>query len=144
MKKLLFISFYTLLVCNLTYSQTQYEVVPERYWITDSDFEEKINKKNAFEDDSSDIVVVEFWAKFNQDNCFREWNQLDGVVYHRIDISKAPLSKKKYRIRMAPTILVFKNGIKELSYKAGLDLIFPSNLNEIQEDISNLKQESKF
>ena len=45
---------------------------------------------------------------------------------------------------MAPTILVFKNGIKELSYKAGLDLIFPSNLNEIQEDISNLKHESKF
>tara|TARA_R110001606_G_C15352273_1_gene647661 strand:- start:820 stop:1236 length:417 start_codon:yes stop_codon:yes gene_type:complete len=136
--------YFILLLSFPLFAQTQYEVVPEKYWITDSNFEEKVNKENAFEDDSSEIVVVEFWAKFNQDNCFRDWDKLKGVTYHRVDVSLAPLSKKKYRIRMAPTVLVFKNGVKELSYKAGLDLLFPSDLSEIQEDIYNLKKESKF
>jgi hypothetical protein len=45
---------------------------------------------------------------------------------------------------MAPTVLVFKDGIKELSYKAGLDLEFPSSLSEIQSDINSLKKENRF
>ena len=42
--------------------------VPDKYWINDSDFEKKISGSSQFED-GEDIVVVEFWAEFNKDNC---------------------------------------------------------------------------
>ena len=118
--------------------------VPEKYWIDDSEFENKINEKVAFGDDNNKPVVVEFWAKFNEANCFNEWEQLQDATYYRVDIAKAPGAKKKYKVRMAPTIILFKDGIKEIVWKAGLDLELPTNLEEIQEAINEVNQASKF
>ena len=118
--------------------------VPEKYWIDDSEFENKINEKVAFGDDNNKPVVVEFWAKFNEANCFNEWEQLKDATYYRVDIAKAPGAKKKYKVRMAPTIILFKDGIKEIVWKAGLDLELPTNLEEIQQAINEVNQASKF
>jgi len=113
-------------------------------WITDNDFENKINEKQAFGDDNTKPIVVEFWAKFNEANCFAEWNELEDAIYYRVDIAKAPAAKKKYKVRMAPTIILFKDGIRETVWKAGLDLELPTNLEEIQEAINEVNQASKF
>lgn len=118
--------------------------VPEKYWLEDNEFENKINEKQAFGDDNTKPVVVEFWAKFNEANCFAEWEQLEDVTYYRVDIAKAPEAKKKYRVRMAPTIILFKDGLKEVVWKAGLDLEMPTDLKEIQEAINEVNQASKF
>ena len=118
--------------------------VPEKYWLDDSNFEDKIKEHKAFGDDQSLPVVVEFWAKFNEVNCFAEWDQLQDATYYRVDIAKAPEAKKKYKVRMAPTIILFKDGIKEIVWKAGLDLEMPTNLKEIQEAINEVNQASKF
>ena len=118
--------------------------VPEKYWIDDSEFENKINEKVAFGDDNNKPVVVEFWAKFNEANCFNEWEKLQDATYYRVDIAKAPGAKKKYKVRMAPTIILFKDGIKETVWKAGLDLELPTNLEEIQEAINEVNKASKF
>ena len=130
-----------LLIPFISYSQAD---VPEEYWIDDSNFEEKIKEHKAFGDDQSLPVVVEFWAKFNDVNCFAEWDQLKDASYYRVDISKAPEAKKKYRVRMAPTIIIFKGGIKETVFKAGLDLELPADLKEIQESINEVNKASKF
>ena len=130
-----------ILIPFLSFSQVD---VPEEYWIDDSEFENKINEKNAFDDNNNEPVIVEFWAKFNEANCFAEWNKLEGAKYYRVDIAKAPEAKKKYRVRMAPTIMLFKEGIKEVVWKAGLDLELPTNLEEIQEAINEINQASKF
>ena len=118
--------------------------VPEEYWIDDSSFDEVISHSSAFGDDESSIVVVEFWAKFNEVNCFAEWDQLENASYYRVDIAKAPEAKKKYRIRMAPTLIIFKDGVKEVTFKAGLDLELPEDLEEIQEAINEVNAASKF
>ena len=118
--------------------------VPDEYWIDDSSFDEVISHSSAFGDDESSIVVVEFWAKFNEVNCFAEWDQLENVSYYRVDIAKAPEAKKKYRIRMAPTLIIFKDGVKEVTFKAGLDLELPADLEEIQEAINEVNAASKF
>mgnify|MGYP001170685857 CR=1 FL=1 len=130
-----------ILIPFISFSQVD---VPEKYWIDDSEFENKINEKNAFDDNNSEPVVVEFWAKFNEANCFAEWDKLEGAKYYRVDIAKAPEAKKKYRVRMAPTIMLFKEGIKEVVWKAGLDLELPTDLKEIQEAINEINQASKF
>ena len=114
--------------------------VPDEYWVDDAGFDEAI-KGNAFEE--KDIVVVEFWAEFNKENCFAEWEKLD-VPYYRVDIAKAPLAKKKYRVRMAPTIIIFKEGSKEVVFKASLDLLLPTDLAEIKEAIEEVKKAGAF
>ena len=113
-------------------------------WVTDDNFDSKINEKQAFGDDQTLPVVVEFWAEFNDDNKFEDWNKLEDVVYYRADITKCPAAKKKYRVRMVPTIIVFKEGIKEEMFKAGLDLMLPADLNEIQEAINEVNKASAF
>jgi thiol-disulfide isomerase/thioredoxin len=118
--------------------------VPEEYWIDDSNFEQAISNKSAFGDEEVKPVLVEFWAEFNEENCFAEWEQIKDATYYRVDISKAPLAKKKYRVRMAPTLIIFKDGIKETVFKAGLDLLLPTNLAEIQETINEINNANKF
>ena len=113
-------------------------------WIDDSNFDSKINEKSAFGDDQSLPVVVEFWAEFNDGNKFEEWNKLKDVVYYRADITQCPVAKKKYKVRMVPTIIIFKEGIKEEMFKAGLDLMLPADLNEIQEAINDVNKASAF
>ena len=130
-----------ILIPFISFSQSD---VPTKYWINDSDFEEKINNNSAFGDNNDKPVVVEFWAEFNKDNCLAEWNKIQNAIYYRVDIAKAPNAKNKYKIRMAPTILIFKDCIREASFKAGLDLALPTDLREIQETINEINQASKF
>ena len=113
-------------------------------WITDNNFESKINEKQAFGDDQSKPVIVEFYAKFNDANKFDQWQELTDVVYYRADIAACPAAKKKYRVRMAPTLIIFKDGIKETVFKAGLDLTLPADLSDIQEAINEVNNASKF
>jgi thiol-disulfide isomerase/thioredoxin len=129
------------LIPFLSFSQQD---VPDKYWIQDSGFEKAINTNEAFGDDKTKPVIVEFWAKFNEVNCFADWNKIQDATYYRIDIAKAPEAKKKYRVRMAPTIIIFKNGVKEQVFKAGLDLLLPTNLEEIQEAINEINTASQF
>ena len=113
-------------------------------FIDDSNFEDKINQKHAFTDDDFNIVIVEFWVKFNSQNAFVDWDKVKGVKYFRVDISKSPEAKKEFRIRMAPTIIIFKDGIKEETFKASLDLLCPTDLGELQKAIEDIKKADKF
>ena len=113
-------------------------------WITDDNFDSKINERKAFGDDQSLPVAVEFYAKFNDANKFEDWSKLENVIYYRADISNSPEAKKKYRVRMAPTLIIFKDGIKETVFKAGLDLVLPADVKEIQEAINEINNASKF
>ena len=117
--------------------------VPDKYWITDDNFETSISGKDAFGDDNP-VVVVEFWAKFNEKNCFADWDKIENAKYFRVDISQAPNAKKKYKIRMAPTLIIFKEGIKETVFKAGLDLMLKESTADIQSAIDEVNTASRF
>lgn len=133
MRKFLIVIF--LLISHLSFSQN---------WIDDSNFENTIQRNTTFSDDNIKIVVIEFWAKFNDVNSFKNWKQIKNAEYYRVNIEKAPNAKKEYRIRMAPTLIIFKDGIKEETFKAGLDLECPVDLKELQETINNIKKSSQF
>ena len=112
-------------------------------WVTDSNIHSKISSQSQF-DDGASVVVVEFWAEFNKDNAFKDWNKLKGVQYYRCDVAKSPESKKEFRIRMAPTIIIFVDGVKEETFKAGLDLLCPVELPELNEAIQQAQKSSQF
>jgi hypothetical protein len=130
-----YLNLILLLLCFNVYGQE---------WINDSNFDNKINERSAFGDDQTLPVVVEFWAEFNDGNKFVEWNKLTNVIYYRADISLCPAAKKKYKVRMVPTLVIFKEGIKETIFKAGLDLVLPAGLIEIQEAINEVNKASVF
>jgi hypothetical protein len=113
-------------------------------WIVDDNFDSKINEKQAFGDNQNLPVIVEFYASFNDVNKFEDWDKLENVIYYRADIAKCPVAKKKYKVRMAPTLIIFKEGIKEIVFKAGLDLMLPADLEEIQESINEVNAASQF
>ena len=136
MKNLILILFTT-----VTFSQSE---VPSKYWINDDDFADKIAGVSAFGDNNEETIVVEFWAEFNKDNCFNDWNKIEDALYYRVDVAQAPKAKKEYRVRMVPTILIFKNGSVEESFKAGLDLELPTDLTEIQYAVDKINEQSKF
>jgi|TARA_B100001093_G_scaffold484162_1_gene517338 hypothetical protein len=138
MKKFLLI---LLVIPSILIGQSE---VPDKYWLDDSNYEDVVNGKDAFGDDEIEIKVVEYWAKFNEKNCFSDWDKLQDVKYYRVDISKAPLAKKKYRVRMAPTLFIIADGEIISKFKAGLDLLFPATLEEVQEAIKEAKLSSQF
>ena len=90
------------------------------------------------------IVVVEFWASFNDANAFRIGTNLKDVKYYRVDISKAPQAKKEHSVRTIPHIIIFKDGEDSKHFKAGIGFTLDATLEEIQEVIDELLQESKF
>ena len=112
-------------------------------WVTDKDIHSKISSQSQF-DDGHSIVVIEFWAEFNKDNAFKDWKKLQGVQYYRCDVAKSPKSKKEFRIRMAPTIIIFVDGVKEETFKAGLDLLCPVELPELNKAIQQAQKSSQF
>ena len=128
MKKLMLILL--LVVCNTMHAQE---------WITDDDIDVKISGKNAY-GESYAVVVAEFYASFNKDNEFKDWDLLEGVKYYKCDIKKAPQAKKNYKVRMAPTIIIYLEGILHEDYRAGLDLVCPVNLVELQEEIDKINK----
>ena len=113
-------------------------------WADDNQLGKILNSSSAFGDDESSIIVLEYWAKFNESNAFSDWDKLSDVQYYRIDIAKAPKYKKEHRVRMAPTITIFRNGVAEESFKAGLDLECPVDLEELQEAIEEVKAANAF
>ena len=137
MKNLLFLIF---LLPTITYSQSE---VPDKYWLNDSNYEEVVNTKGAFDDSESEIIVVEYWAKFNEKNCFSDWEKLQNVKYYRVDIAKTPLAKKKYRVRMAPTMFIITRD-NLIKFKAGLDLEFPVSVEEVNEAIEEAQNSNRF
>ena len=76
------------LITNILFAQVD---VPAKYWIEDSNFEEKINENHSFGDDDKLPIVVEFWASFNAANCFADWDKIKNALYYRVDIAKAPI-----------------------------------------------------
>ena len=120
--------------------------VPEKYWLDDSNYENTVNGNSAFGDDDDKVIVVEYWAKFNEANCYANWKEIadkDGVSYYRVDIAKAPLAKKKYRVRMAPTMFIITRD-NLTKFKAGLDLEFPVSVEEVNEAIEEAQNSNRF
>jgi len=140
MKKLLLV---LIAIPSLLLAQQE---VPEKYWLDDSNYENTVNGNSAFGDDDDKVIVVEYWAKFNEANCYANWKEIadkDGVSYYRVDIAKAPAAKKKYRVRMAPTMFIITRD-NLIKFKAGLDLEFPVSVEEVNEAIEEAQNSNRF
>ena len=103
-------------------------------WVNDDNFDDAINGQSGF-DDTDDIVIIEFWADFNKDNAFVEWDKVDKIE-----------GVKEYRIRMVPTILIVSGGDAFIKFKAkaGLDLLCPVDYPKMVRAIDVVRKEAQY
>jgi len=113
-----------LVFCLIPITLLAQQEVPDRYWLDDSNYEDVVNGIN----------------------CYPNWKDLadrPDVDYYRVDIAKAPAAKKKYRIRMAPTMFIITRD-NLIKFKAGLDLEFPVSVEEVNEAIEEAQNSNRF
>ena len=105
--------------------------------VNSSDVEPKYLTEDSFDKAiNTGVVVVEFVASFAEP--FGDWQKIKDGEYYRVDIEQSPELKKKYKVRTVPTIIVFNNGFKELTYKANIMFELEVTAEEIHEDIEDL------
>lgn len=130
MKKLaiIFILAFGLMASSTIADSSSSSIVDaEPKYLTSDTFNKAIN---------TGIVIVEFVASFAEP--FSEWEAIEDGEYYRVDIEKYPDLKKKYKVRSIPTIMVFSNGAKELTYRANIMLELDVTAEEIHEDIEDI------
>lgn len=114
-------------------------------FVEDSSLDDYIQTQSAFGDDEHNIVIVEFWIEWNKSNAFGHSHKLEGVDgYYLVNTGKNVSLKDEYEVMIAPTLLVFVDGIEERRYKAGLDMKCPVDLSTLQEDIKDILTSLKF
>ena len=130
MKKLaiiLILAFGLMASSTVADSSSSSIVDAEPKYLTSDTFNKAIN---------TGIVIVEFVASFAEP--FSEWEAIEDGEYYRVDIEKYPDLKKKYKVRSIPTIMVFSNGAKELTYRANIMLELDVTAKDIHEDIEDI------
>ncbi len=98
-------------------------------FINDKEFSKIINK---------DIVVIEFYADWNEANKFTDLKHLKDCKTYRINIENEPTLKEDYTIKTIPTIIVFDNGKENIRYEADLSLKLQITKKDIQKTIEKI------
>lgn len=84
------------------------------------------------------IVVVEFWAKWNDKNACSFLKDLEDCSTVRADIGVSTTLQEKYDIEVLPTLVVINNGV-EISRFTG-NILFQLNVKkqEVQAKIDSI------
>ena len=91
------------------------------------------------------IKVTQFNAGWNSANDIPWVNDLsDCKTIGYTDIAVVTEAQSKYKIAVVPTIIIFKDGVAEENFKAGLDLECPIDLPGLQEAIKEVREASAF
>ena len=97
-------------------------------------YSQDFNAKNFDKKISNDIVVIEFWAEWNDKNKFEDLGRLSECQKYRVDINENESLKDKYDIMALPTIIVFNDGKQEKRFNANIAF----ELNATKKDIQNI------
>ena len=87
---------------------------------------------------SNDIVVIEFWAEWNDKNKFEDLSKLNECQKYRVDINENESLKDKYNIMALPTVIVFNDGKQEKRFNANISFELNATKKDIQNIIDNL------
>ncbi len=107
-------------ICGTAFSQD---------FVTADNFKNKIAK---------DVVVVEFWAKWNQMNQYNELNKLKGCNVYRIDIMSFMDIQMNYNVTAIPTVIIFDNGIEKERFNANVMFKLDADKKTVQHSVDTI------
>ena len=105
------------LICVNSFSQTI---------ISEAEFDDKLKE---------DIVVIEFYADWNKDNCV-DLSEFKNVSTYLINIEDSPELTNIYKVLSVPTVIVFNN--KEVVGKYEADLTFQLCIKAAKKQVEEL------
>ena len=98
-------------------------------FVTADNFKDKIAK---------DVVVIEFWAEWNQMNQFNELIKLKGCNTYRIDIMSSMDVQMHYNVTAIPTIIVFDNGIEKERFNPNVMFKLDADKKTVQNSVDTI------
>ena len=110
-----------LLICLSAYGSVEY--------LTNGNFNSKISKG---------IVVVEYWAEWNNANKFKELNQLKDCTVYRACIAKCTDAANKYNIKAIPTVIIYDNGEEIKRFSPNIMLQLEATGKDVQSAIDEI------
>ena len=110
-----------LLICLSAYGSVEY--------LTNGNFNSKISKG---------IVVVEYWAEWNNGNKFKELNQLKDCTVYRACIAKCNDAANKYNIKAIPTVIIYDNGEEVARFNPNIMLQLEATKKDVQSAIDEI------
>ena len=110
-----------LLICLSAYGSVEY--------LTNGNFNSKISKG---------IVVVEYWAEWNNANKFKELNQLKDCTVYRACIAKCTDAANEYGIKAIPTVIIYDNGEEIKRFSPNIMLQLEASGKDVQSAIDEI------
>ena len=118
MKKILFI---LLFICLSAYGSVEF--------LSNGNFNNKISKG---------IVVVEYWAEWNNTNKFKELKDLKDCTVYRACISKCSDAANEYGIKAVPTVIIYDNGEEIKRFTPNIMLQLQASKLDVQSAIDEI------
>ena len=118
MKKLLLL---LLLICLTVHANVEF--------LNNNNFNNKISKG---------IVVVEYWAEWNNANKFKELNELKDCTVYRACIAKCNNAASKYNIKAIPTVIIYDNGEEVARFSPNIMLQLEATGKDVQSAIDEI------
>ena len=118
MKKLLFI---LLFICLSAYGSVEF--------LSNGNFNNKISKG---------IVVVEYWAEWNNTNKFKELKDLKDCTVYRACITKCSDAANEYKIKAVPTVIIYDNGEEVKRFTPNIMLQLQASKSDVQSAIDEI------
>jgi hypothetical protein len=113
-------------------------------YLNDQNFSDHLESRSAFGDDEHSYMVVEFWISWNSSNSLNDWEKIKSAKYYRVDVGVNSDLKNKYDIMIAPTIIIFVDGVEQQRFKAGLDMKCPVGAEDIISSLGEIKKSFSF
>ena len=110
-----------LLICLSAYGSVEY--------LTNGNFNSKISKG---------IVVVEYWAEWNNANKFKELKDLKDCTVYRACIAKCTDAANKYNIKAIPTVIIYDNGEEIKRFSPNIMLQLEASRKDVQGAIDEI------
>ena len=98
-------------------------------FVTTDNFKNKIAK---------DVVVIEFWAEWNQTNQFNELIKLKGCNTYRIDIMSSMDIQMHYNVTAIPTVIIFDNGVEKCRFNPNVMFKLDADKKTVQHSVDTI------
>ena len=98
-------------------------------YITADNFKNKIAK---------DVVVIEFWAEWNQMNQFNELIKLKGCNVYRRDIMSHMDIQIDYNVTAIPTVIIFDNGVEKARFNPNVMFKLDADKKTVQHSVDTI------
>ena len=94
---------------------------------------------NDFEKETSrGIIVVEFWAGWNDANSVKWLDNLKECEVYRVDVGAHMDLQTEFEITAIPTIIIFNNGNIETTYTANIMFQLEANKKDVQAKVDEI------